>query len=413
MNGPTSTHLFSGGCGDLRGYVDAGFTATFAANHDADAVSTVRANFADVRAKRCDINNLDFRNIPRTAILAASPICTEISPAGGNATPQQQGQFEEEADGDEDERAAEPEFARTRATAWDLIRADEVHDYDAVCGENVIDFATRWRLFDAWLNVWDALGKNVQVVAVNSAHVRGKDNESAPQIRNRVVFCFSKKGLPLPDLRIRPACICPECGPVGGVQRWGKRFDQAGVRKVGNYGARQQYQYVCPTPRCHVPVQPIVRSIREHVDWSARGRRLGDGRPHRKVFEAYGPATTRKIRIGLERFEGEPFIAILRNNCTVQSLDAPVSTIATGNHHLLVRPGARLEDCEVRQLTVRERARAQRFPDTHIFAGDAETSQKRQVGNAVPVNVAHWLGSRVRAALDGTVPAEPELAVAA
>lgn len=398
MTGPTSTHLFTGGCGDLRGYVDAGFEAVTAANHDEDSVATVRANFTGVYAKRCDINNLDFRSIPRSHVLVGSPICTEISPAGRNATPRDQESLDVELD--DDERPKPPDFSRTRATAWDLIRADEVHDYDVVCGENVVDFASRWRLFDAWLNVWDALGKNVQVVSVNAAHVGEVGNEAAPQLRNRVIFCFSKKGLPLPDLRVRPACLCSECGPVEGIQRWGKRFDRPGVRKVGSYGVRQQYIYICPTARCHRPVQPVIRSIREHIDWSVAGQRFGDGKPNRKVFEAYGPVTTRKVRLGLEQFGGEPFIVILRRNCTVQSLDEPVSTITTGNHHLLVKPGATLEDSEVRQLTVRERARAQRFPDTHVFAGDSETSLKRQVGNAVPVNLGHWVGSRVRTALE-------------
>ncbi|MFF8910553.1 DNA cytosine methyltransferase [Streptomyces olivaceoviridis] len=396
MSGPTSTHLFSGGCGDLLGYRDAGLRPVFAANHDEDAVATVRANFAAVHAKQCDINNLDFRSLPRTDILVGSPICTEISPAGRNATPREQDSLDEDFD---DGRPKPPDFSRTRATAWDLIRADEVHDYDYVCGENVVDFATRWRLFDAWLNVWDALGKNVQVVSVNAAHIGGAGNDPAPQLRNRVVFCFSKRGLPLPDLRPRPACICLECGPVRGIQRWGRRFDKKGVRKAGSYGLRQQYVYICPTPRCHRQVEPVVRSIREYIDWSVPGQRFGDGKPNRKAFEAYGPETTRKVRLGLEKFGDEPFIVILRRNCTVQSLDEPVSTITTGNHHLLVRPGATLGDSEVRQLTVRERARAQRFPDSHVFAGDSETSLKRQVGNAVPVNLGHWVGERVMASL--------------
>jgi hypothetical protein len=55
--------------------------------------------------------------------------------------------------------------------------------------------------------------------------------EAAPQHRQRILFAFTKKGLPLPDLRIRPACWCPECGPVQGVQIWGKRFDNPRARR--------------------------------------------------------------------------------------------------------------------------------------------------------------------------------------
>lgn len=388
----TSTHLFAGGCGDVRGYGEGGIHATFTANHDTDSVETARLNFPGVRSLQCDINNLDFRSVPRTPVLIGSPICTEIAPAGRNASPRIVSTLD-----DADGRPAAPEFARTRATAWDLIRADEVHDYDVVCGENVIDFATRWRLFNAWLGVWEALGKQVQVVSVNAAHVRGPGNTAAPQHRNRVLFVFTKRGLPQPDLTLRPECVCPQCGPVLGIRRWGRRFDRPGVRKVGNYGSRQQYVYICPTPRCHRPATPVTEPIRPHIDWSTPGRRFGDGKPH--TGDPYSPATTSKVKAGYERFGGAPFLVILRKNATVASLDDPIPALTTGNHHLLVRPGEQLADAEVRQLTPLERARAQRFPDTHQFAG-SEVSQKRQIGNAVPVNVASWLAHRLRPTLE-------------
>lgn len=46
---------------------------------------------------------------------------------------------------------------------------------------------------------------------------------------------------------------------------------------------------------------------------------------------------------------------------------------------------------ETRPLTVREYARIQTFPDDWAFAG-ALTSQYKQIGNAVPVNLAHAVG---------------------
>ncbi|MFD7972965.1 hypothetical protein ACFV5D_30525, partial [Streptomyces clavifer] len=138
----------------MVGFADAGFDPQFAANHMAAAIDTVRRNFPAVRYERCDINNLDFRHIPRTRVLVGCPICKEVAPAGGNSTASQKpvtGQAPA-ADG----RAPAPAWSRTRATAWDLIRANEVHDYDMVCGENVPDFVTRWALFEAWANVWAA-----------------------------------------------------------------------------------------------------------------------------------------------------------------------------------------------------------------------------------------------------------------
>jgi DNA (cytosine-5)-methyltransferase 1 len=55
---------------------------------------------------------------------------------------------------------------------------------------------------------------------------------------------------------------------------------------------------------------------------------------------------------------------------------------------------------ETRPLTVREYARVQCFPDKWEFTGGV-TSQYKQIGNAVPVNLAYHLGSAVRRMLDG------------
>ena len=54
---------------------------------------------------------------------------------------------------------------------------------------------------------------------------------------------------------------------------------------------------------------------------------------------------------------------------------------------------------ETRPLTVREYARIQVFPDNWKFAGSI-TSQYKQIGNAVPVNLAYHIGRCVIAMLD-------------
>lgn len=54
---------------------------------------------------------------------------------------------------------------------------------------------------------------------------------------------------------------------------------------------------------------------------------------------------------------------------------------------------------ETRPLSVREYARIQTFPDDWVFEG-AKTSQYKQIGNAVPVNLAHAMGKRIIALLN-------------
>lgn len=71
---------------------------------------------------------------------------------------------------------------------------------------------------------------------------------------------------------------------------------------------------------------------------------------------------------------------------------------------------------ETRPLTVREYARIQTFPDTWEFEGSL-TSQYKQIGNAVPVNLAFAIGRSIAGVLnnldeEGTQPECPQLKLA-
>lgn len=390
----TTVHLFAGGCGDLRGFDNAGYQALYAANHDEEAVDTARANWPRLRVQRCNINNLDMRSVPRADGIVGSPICWEATPAGGNKAPKAQTEI-----GLGGEQAEPAEWSRTRMTAWDPIRYVEVHRPLFYVGENVPGFATRQKeLFAAWLGVWDALGYNPVISSVNAAHIHGPGYERLPQSRNRLVWAMIRKDLGrVPDLRPRPDALCPDCGPVQGIQNWTTGY---GVRKVGEYG--DQYHYICPTPRCHLRVEPVVRGIRDVIDESVRGDRFGDGYWKGKARVPYVDATRLRVQAGIDLFEGEPFIVTLRKNGTATSLDTPIGTLSAqgGGHHYLARPGAdgTVDGCEYRPLTVQEKAEAQGFPPGHKFAG-GETAVRSQVGNAVPVNVATFAALRVKAVL--------------
>jgi DNA (cytosine-5)-methyltransferase 1 len=71
-------------------------------------------------------------------------------------------------------------------------------------------------------------------------------------------------------------------------------------------------------------------------------------------------------------------------------------------HTLLTEPIMKITDrChpdEIRPLTVREYARVQTFPDDWIFEGH-RVQQYKQIGNAVPVNLAYFLGLSLLKAL--------------
>ena len=73
---------------------------------------------------------------------------------------------------------------------------------------------------------------------------------------------------------------------------------------------------------------------------------------------------------------------------------------------VLTNPGMKQTDrchpLEVRPFSYRENARIQTFPDSWMFSGKLSEKYK-QVGNAVPVNLAKELGLEIKKALEGVV----------
>ncbi|MFH8257869.1 DNA cytosine methyltransferase [Streptomyces roseolus] len=398
FDGPTSVHFFTGGCGDMRGFTDAGFLSLYAANHHPASVETARINWPGLFVNPADVQAIDMRCVPSAQVLVASPICTEASPAGGKAAPRKAVELDENG-----RPKPGPDWPQTRITMWEPVRYAEVHRPMAYVGENVAQFGTA-PLFKAWLTVWEALGYTPVIASVNAAHLKVDGIPPLPQSRDRVVWCFLRNDIAkangLPDLRPTCEAMCPACGPVEGVQHWKKNLDFP----VGEYGHKRQYTYVCPNARCGAHVEPITRGIGEVIDPTVTGSRFGDGYYDHFTGgrKPYVSATRNRVAIGLEKYRGKPFIVTLRNHCDASSLDDPIGTLTArgGGHHYLVRPTADLsiDECEYRPLTNREKARAQGFPDHHIFAGE-EDDQRLQVGNAVPVNVAAWLARSVKAVL--------------
>ncbi|TYB69668.1 DNA cytosine methyltransferase [Nonomuraea sp. PA05] len=100
------------------------------------------------------------------------------------------------------------------------------------------------------------------------------------------------------------------------------------------------------------------------------------------------------------RDEDVPHLVTYRRNAKAKRADRhPIACVtAGGNHHAVatVREGRAWH----RLLTNRECARAQGFPDSYEFVGDGK-QVKKQIGNAVPVGIARWLGERVAAAMRG------------
>lgn len=78
------------------------------------------------------------------------------------------------------------------------------------------------------------------------------------------------------------------------------------------------------------------------------------------------------------------------------SLDEPSLTVLTSPSQ---KQTERCHPLEARPFTVRENARCQTFPDEWEFCGNV-ASQYKQVGNAVPVNLAYEIAKEIMNALD-------------
>lgn len=294
----TCTDFFCGMGGSSTGLSEAGFDVKVAANHWDRAIETHSANHPDTEHLCADLQAIDLRYLPRTRMLWASPICTEVSPAGGRKKRTAAGSLFEEHG-----HVAAAAFDRTRVTFWEVIRATEIHRYEVVAIENVVE-AAAWELFDVWLAGMAALGYAAQFVSVSAAHVGDDINPHAPQWRDRIYIIFTRKGIPKPDLEPRPLAWCGKCGEDVSACQWWKKPG----RRIGKY--RQQYIYVCPVGN-HGQVEPYVAPAAAAIDWTDLGVRIGDRAE--LGMRALAAKTMRRIEMGLEMVSDPVLVAAAGN----------------------------------------------------------------------------------------------------
>ncbi|MFE2961973.1 DNA cytosine methyltransferase [Nocardia tengchongensis] len=230
-----------------------------------------------------------------------------------------------------------------RATAFAVIAATEVHAYDAVIVENVTEFMNWGRgvMYRWWLDGMTALGYKHQVVTLNSADVGPN-----PVAQNRIRFyaVFTRHGDV--DLDITPGPRTPATAILDP--------DLGELKTSHGYVADQVAEIAVP------------------------------GVPHLTVYRNHGRA---------RRADQHQLATVT----------------AGGNHHGI----ATVTDAGVyrRLLNNRERARAQGFPDDYVFHGRnvpvIKNGKRRyvdevrmQIGNAVSVNVARFIGERTANALE-------------
>ncbi|MER5642030.1 DNA cytosine methyltransferase, partial [Kitasatospora sp. NPDC002227] len=190
----TVIDFLCGAGGSSTGLVESGMELLLGVNHWSLALQTHAANHPKADHLLSDVADMRMRYLPKADGLWASPICTELSPAGGNATePPDNNQLDLFGEDEHGFKQLPKEaFEKTRVTAWCTVRAVEARagSFKFVILENVPDFVMRWKLFRAFVSAMSDLGLQHQVASLNSAHIGDGDNLSAPQWRDRIYVVY-------------------------------------------------------------------------------------------------------------------------------------------------------------------------------------------------------------------------------
>lgn len=316
----TVTDQFCGAGGSSLGakkaIEDKGGKVALALNHWSLAVETHNTNFPDTQHECTDISACEPRRYPSTDILITSPECTNHSLAKGQKAVKSQLDLFKRL-------VVDPSCERSRATMWDVPRFAEVHQYNIIIVENVVD-ARKWIQFPAWLHAMSLLGYNHKAVYLNSMHCH-----PTPQSRDRMYIIFWKKGNKAPDLEVRPKAYCSQCGhDIEAFQSW-----KDTTKRFGKY--RQQYVYRCPVHG--IAVEPYYYAAFNAIDWTDIGKRIGDR------AKPLSENTIRRIEYGLKKYTNHPLIVTTRYTSGVNfrvksSLESEIGTQTANLGHALCTP---------------------------------------------------------------------------
>jgi DNA (cytosine-5)-methyltransferase 1 len=365
-----SIEVFSGAGGLALGLQRAGFSHEVLLEWDGDACTTLRRNAncwssgATVLEK--DIRRVDLSEFKGVDLVGGGPACQPFSVGGAHK-------------GHNDSRNILPHFVRLVETVHPTVFVLE--NVDGLLRPLFADYfdyvllqlqrpslrrrnGERWRSHRNRLkaaNGQTGLRYRVSYLKLNAADF------GIPQIRRRVfvVGCRSDSAI---DFRY----------PSSSYSRHRLLYEQWVTH---DYWLR----HGLPIPQS-VPaaLRKVVLRLRQRPPEGMAWRTVRDalaGLPSptstgSRVFSQH------VLRPGARAYKGH----------TGSDLDAPSKTLKAGDHGV---PGGenmlRLEDGSVRYFTVRELARLQTFPDCWQFEG-TWNSVTRQIGNAVPVDLAFIVG---------------------
>ena len=175
-----------------------------------------------------------------------------------------------------------------------------------------------------------------------------------------------------------------------GVPQKRERLITIGIRN--DLVGKTEYRF----PKAH-NYKPVLRDVLldcpdgPGVPYGEKKRKIFELVPAGGYWRDIGPAIAKEYMKSCWDMEGGR-TGILRR----MSLDEPSLTVLTSPSQ---KQTERCHPLEARPFTVRENARCQTFPDDWEFCGNV-SAQYKQVGNAVPVNLAYDIAKEIVHSLD-------------
>lgn len=395
--------LFCGAGGTSTGAIEAlealGYrTKLTAVNHWPVAVATHTFNHPDARHFCASLDSLNPRELfpgPGLDLLWASPECTHHSVA----------------------RGGKPINDQSRATAWCVTRWAEALQPGVILIENVPEFQTwgpcgsdgrplasrKGDTFRAWLASLEAVGYKVDYRVLCAA------DYGDPTTRRRlfVQAVRGRRKITWPDATHRPT---PDL--FGDTQPWRTANDCIDWTLTGEsiFDRKRPLQ-----PRTMERIEAglkkfggepflailrgtgSVRSIQKPAPTvTAGGLHLGLCEPF--ILGQQSGSVPRSVNDPLPTVSTAGAIALVQpflcsyygSSTTPTPTSSPVPTVTTKDRFALVMPNESNMDIRFRMLQPHELAAAQGFRPNYKFAG-TKTEQVKQIGNAVPRNLARAL----------------------
>ena len=369
-----SIELFSGAGGLALGLEQAGFDTVALLERNADACAALRHNRPNWNILQRDVREVVFADYGPVDLVAGGPPCQPFSMGG-------------KAKGDKDHRDMFPQAVRAvqelrpRAFIFENVRgllrsafANYVEyirlqlTYPEFPISENIDWEANLRRLQRHHSSKRHGGELLYNVTLNLADAA---DYGVPQRRHRVFFVGFRRDLNVGwsfpaathtyDDLLRAQFVTGEYWQEHKLKRQPRTMQRRLERRIETLRSEELLAVTCRW-----------RTVRDALKGLPEPRESGALDNHR-------------LQLGARSYPGH----------TGSPLDEPSKALKAGDHGV---PGGenmlRHWDGSVRYFTVRESARIQTFPDSYVFPG-SWTESMRQLGNAVPVELARVVASSV------------------